>query len=193
MTIVTGSSAERRRDGVPERLGRVVARMGRLRRRPVGRHAGPGSPGSFVFTLECQVDADEAWRRIADVRGHGAVVPFTRGSGPAPQDLRVGSRLVAHTGIGPLGFDDVMVVVRAAVGRELVLEKVGDVIGGVVDVRFFPSTPGHSRLVWHQSIEVPWLRGPLAPIGRRAARIAAPVVALGYRRTVQALLREPTV
>lgn len=186
---MVGSSDERRRGDDRRPLTQIVERAGRLLGQPIGRHAGAGRSGSFVFTLECDVDAGEAWRRIVDVRGHGAVVPFTRGSGPAPQDLRVGSRLVAHTGVGPLGFDDVMVVIRTATGRELVLEKVGRVIGGVVDVRLAPSTRG-CRVEWHQSIEVPWLRGPFAPLGRRAARVAAPVIALGYRRTVGALLHE---
>ena len=80
----------------------------------------------------------EAWRRVVDVSAHGEVVPFTTGRGPAPEDAVVGSRYVARTRLGPLGFDDVMVVREIEAGRRVVFEKVGRLLGGVVTVEITP-------------------------------------------------------
>ena len=170
---------------------------------------------AFTFTLECDLPAPEAWSRVADSERHGVAVPFTNVSGPKPENLRVGSRLVARTALGPCGFDDVMIVRAAEPGRLLVFEKVGRVIGGVVDVRFTPlpaltdargmtrpvSTGGVrpdapsadggnelTRVEWRQTIAVPWLRGPLTPLGTFAATLASPLARRGYERVVARVL-----
>ena len=206
-----GSRGRRSRRADPVRAGE--------RSLPRARHDG-GPPtrllnAAFTFTLECDLPAPEAWGRVADSERHGAAVPFTHVSGPKPENLRVGSRLVARTALGPCGFDDVMIVRAAEPGRRLVFEKVGRVVGGVVDVRFTPllalpddggairqvspvavrpdppSADGGSertRVEWRQTIAVPWLRGRLAPLGTFAATLAAPLARRGYERVVARVL-----
>lgn len=210
-TRLIGSRRNRSRRADPVRVGKCAL--------PGDRHAvGPPAPfrnAAFAFTLECDLSAPEAWSRVADSERHGAAVPFTHVSGPKPENLRVGSRLVARTALGPCGFDDVMIVRVAKPGRLLVFEKVGRVIGGVVDVRFTSlsaltdargaarqvstgavrpdasSADGGNELTrveWHQTIAVPWLRGPLTPLGTFAATLASPLARRGYERVVARVL-----
>lgn len=138
---------------------------------------------TFTFTVDSDLTPDEAWRRVVDVSHHGDVVPLTRGSGPSPDDAEVGSRYVARTAVGPVGFDDVMVVRELAAGRHVVFEKVGRVIGGVVTVDVASRGVG-STVAWHQSVILPWLPASLRPL----ARVVAPVVGRGYRHVVTQLL-----
>ncbi|MFI8962514.1 SRPBCC family protein [Streptomyces sp. NPDC053493] len=54
----------------------------------------------------------EVWRRLTDWPAHGAQVPFTRTTVLTPGPNAVGTRFTARTGLGRLGFDDPMEVVR---------------------------------------------------------------------------------
>ena len=153
----------------------------------------------FAFRIDTALAPHEAWRRVVDVSAHGEVVPFTTGRGPAPEDAVVGSRYVARTRLGPLGFDDVMVVREIEAGRRVVFEKVGRLLGGVVTVEITPvrraagpdgerGLDGGAQVVWAQSITLPWVPGRLRPAAAFVTRVAAPAVGAGYRRVVTKLL-----
>lgn len=141
----------------------------------------------FAFTVTSVLPPREAWRRIVDVAGHGQVVPLTRGSGPRPEDLLVGSRLVARTALGPFGFDDLMEVRECQPGRRVVLEKVGRVIGGTVTVDITECREG-SQIRWRQTLSLPWLHCPTRRMGTFVMNILAPVLRRGYTRVVTRLL-----
>ena len=153
----------------------------------------------FAFRIDTALAPHEAWRRVVDVSAHGEVVPFTTGRGPAPEDAVVGSRYVARTRLGPLGFDDVMVVREIEAGRRVVFEKVGRLLGGVVTVEITPvrraagpdgerGLDGGAQVVWAQSITLPWVPGRLRPAAAFVTRVAAPAIGAGYRRVVTKLL-----
>lgn len=153
----------------------------------------------FAFRIDTALAPHEAWRRVVDVSAHGEVVPFTTGRGPAPEAAVVGSRYVARTRLGPLGFDDVMVVREIEAGRRVVFEKVGRLLGGVVTVEITPvrraagpdgerGLDGGAQVVWAQSITLPWVPGRLRPAAAFVTRVAAPAVGAGYRRVVTKLL-----
>ena len=144
----------------------------------------------FAFRIDTALAPHEAWRRVVDVSAHGEVVPFTTGRGPAPEDAVVGSRYVARTRLGPLGFDDVMVVREIEAGRRVVFEKVGRLLGGVVTVEITPERglDGGAQVAWAQSITLPWVPGRLRPAAAFVTRVAAPAIGAGYRRVVTKLL-----
>ena len=148
----------------------------------------------FSFTIDTAMTPHEAWRRVVDVSAHGEVVPLTTGRGPAPEDAVVGSRYVASTGLGPFGFDDVMEVRDIEPGRRVVFEKVGRLLGGMVDVEVSPATvvgadpAAGSRVAWRQSITLPWVPGRLRLAAAVVTRVAAPAVGAGYRKVVTKLL-----
>ena len=54
-----------------------------------------------------------------------------------------------------------------------------------------PSADGGNELTrveWRQTIAVPWLRGPLTPLGTFAATLASPLARRGYERVVARVL-----
>lgn len=153
----------------------------------------------FAFRIDTALAPHEAWRRVVDVSAHGEVVPFTTGRGPAPEDAVVGSRYVARTRLGPLGFDDVMVVREIEAGRRVVFEKVGRLLGGVVTVEITPvrraagpdgerGLDSGAQVVWAQSITLPWVPVRLRPVAAVVTSAAAPAIGAGYRRVVTKLL-----
>lgn len=153
----------------------------------------------FAFRIDTALAPHEAWRRVVDVSAHGEVVPFTAGRGPAPEDAVVGSRYVARTALGPVGFDDVMVVREIEAGRRVVFEKVGRLLGGVVTVDITPARraagpdgerdlDGGAQVVWAQSITLSWVPARLRPVAAVVTRAAAPAIGAGYRRVVTKLL-----
>lgn len=142
----------------------------------------------FTFEVTTPLSPDQAWRRIVDVSSHGQVVPFTTGRGPSPDEATVGSRYVARTALGPIGFDDVMLVVILEAGRRVVFDKVGRLLGGTVEVELRPDGPTGARVRWRQSIELPWVPRALRPVANLVLRVLAPVICAGYRRVVTKLL-----
>ncbi len=110
----------------------------------------------FEVHLDPPLPAPEAWSRILDLRAHTAVIPLTTVTGDAmvANELVDGSRFVARTGLGPVGFDDVMVVeaivppTPTSAGRARI-RKEGKVVRGVIDLTVTPTAAG-SAVVWSQ-------------------------------------------
>lgn len=157
------------------------------RGRPDGeRRPDAGRGASFSLRLTTGVTPDEAFRRVLDLRAHDRIIPFTRVS-PAlrAEDLRPGTRFVARTGIGVLGFDDPMRVEAVHAGgpsepASAVLVKEGRAIRGSIRMQITP-TPAGARVDWTQHVRLPWLPGFLqAP--------AARLLRFGYRRVLTQLL-----
>jgi hypothetical protein len=133
----------------------------------------------FTIRLETPLPAPVAWERVLDVHAHGEVVPFTTMSGDAmyAAELVPGSRFVARTGVGPLAFDDPMVVDEITpptadepgVAR---IRKEGKVIRGWIELTVTPRSRGGSTVEWVQQISVrgvPAVAGPVTGAVAQAA------------------------
>lgn len=131
-----------------------------------------------VFRIErfTPLPAAESWRRVTDWERHAAHVPLTGVSVPGRQPTGVGTVFVARTGMGPLGFDDPMEVVRwtpPEAGRAGLcrLEKRGSVVRGRASIDVYPTDSG-SHVVWVEEVRVrlvpSWGDPLLAGAGRRA-------------------------
>ena len=141
----------------------------------------------FEVHLDPPLSAPEAWRRVLDLRAHTAVIPLTRVTGDArvAADLGPGSRLVARTGIGPVGLDDAMVVESimqptphsAGTAR---IRKVGNVVRGSIELRVTPTAAG-CTVDWSQRIDVRGVPDRLGPLVSWVAGAA-------YGRALRALL-----
>lgn len=114
----------------------------------------------FRVRVETALPAEEAWRRVLDLRAHDELIPLTRVTSGlvAADDLRPGSRFVARTALGPVGFDDRMVVdeITPPVGLEPGLARIrkeGRVIRGSIELRLAP-LPSGSVVDWQQEIGV---------------------------------------
>jgi hypothetical protein len=130
---------------------------------------------------------DEAWRRLTTWSRHGDVVPVTRVSVLTPPPTRVGTVVVARSGIGPLAFDDRMEVTvwqpPQDGGPGLVrLVKRGRVVRGWAEIEVRGGPGGRSRVVWREELWVRFLPGALDPVLGAAARSV-------FGRAVNRLLR----
>lgn len=131
----------------------------------------------FAITIATPLPATVTFARLVDWERHTAAIPLTALSYEGA--VRQGQRFVARTSLGPLGFDDVMVVelLRPPAGDRqgdvpglVEIAKHGRVLGGSVRWTVTPLESG-SRVEWIQHLVVPRLprfADPLAgAIGRR--------------------------
>ncbi|MET8272436.1 SRPBCC family protein [Streptomyces sp. NPDC005146] len=143
-----------------------------------------------VFRIErfTPLPAAESWRRVTDWEQHAAHVPLTRISVPTGLPTGIGTVFVARTGVGPLGFDDPMEVVRwtpPAAGRAGLcrLEKRGSVVLGRASIDVYPAECG-SHVVWVEELHIRLLpQCGDALISRAGRRI--------FRRVLDGLLDSP--
>jgi len=139
----------------------------------------------FEVQIDTRRSPGDAWDRVLDLRLHDLLIPFTRiTSGKVPAaELGSGSAFVARTGLGPLGFDDPMVVeelVRPSGGSAGLarIRKHGKVIRGSIELRITPQ-PGGSRVRWSQEITV-W--GVPRALGWMTARVSRAAYGMALRR-----------
>ncbi|GGR56826.1 SRPBCC family protein [Streptomyces roseolus] len=131
----------------------------------------------------------EAWRRLTDWPAHGRQVPLTRTTVLTSGPSRPGTRFTARTGIGPLGFDDPMEVVRwepphgDGPGR-CRLEKYGRLVRGWAEIEVAPG-PGGTRVVWTEDLSVRGLPRAFDGVLARAGRVV-------FGRALDNLLRAPS-
>lgn len=142
----------------------------------------------FTVRIDTPLPAPVAWERILDVHRHGVVVPFTtvRGDALYAAELVPGSRFVARTGLGPLGFDDAMVVDEITTPTEesaglARIRKEGKVVRGWIELTVMPRPPGGSMVEWVQQISV-------LGVPEVASPVAAAVAKAAYSRALRRLL-----
>ncbi|MFC8131375.1 SRPBCC family protein [Streptomyces sp. NPDC057302] len=130
----------------------------------------------FRIDRESSLPADVVWRKLTAWERHADVVPLTRVTVRTPPPSGEGTLFVARTGLGPVGFDDVMEVVTwrpAADGGGLCrLEKRGSFVTGWAEIEVSPRSAGTgSRIAWREDLRVRWLPrafdGVLMAAGRR--------------------------
>ncbi|MGW6062162.1 SRPBCC family protein [Streptomyces sp. NPDC055189] len=116
----------------------------------------------FRIDRESSLPADEAWRRLTTWERHADVVPLTRVYVQTPPPGGEGTVFVARSGIGPVGFNDVMEVVtwRPAAeggGGMCRLEKRGSFVTGWAEIEVLPRPESGSTVVWREDLSVRWL------------------------------------
>lgn len=145
----------------------------------------------FRIRIQVPLSAVEAWARVLDLRAHGEIIPFTSVPGDAPgaAELVSGTRFVARTAWGPIGFDDPMIVdditppTSTSPGRARI-RKEGNIVRGWVDVMVTPDGPAASTLEWAQEISVRGVPRALGGATRTVGRAA-------YGHTLRRLLARP--
>jgi carbon monoxide dehydrogenase subunit G len=129
------------------------------------------------------VPPEQAWRAVVDWPAQSRWMLATRVRG----GHGLGARVVARTGIGPVGFTDTMVITRWEPPRRCEVEHTGRVVRGVGVFEVTAAGAG-SEFRWTERLELPFaaasrwgwrLARPLAQRGmdaslRRFARLAGP-------------------
>lgn len=118
----------------------------------------------FTLTRDSSLSPAELWLRVAALREHTATVPLTttmadRGE-PAP-----GWGFMVRTRLGPLRFDDPMVIEVWEAPRRWRVRKTGR-LSGWAEAVVIPYAGG-SRLTWTEELwfGVPGLRGATRRVG----------------------------
>lgn len=122
----------------------------------------------FSIDLVVPGPPEQVWERLWDLRRHTDAVPLTTVTGGP---LGEGARFTGRTSVGPVGFDDDMVVRTWDPPRRATVQKVGRVLRGTIEVRVEPVTDG-TLLRWRQSYGAPLVPGRLAAVARPAVRTA---------------------
>lgn len=139
------------------------------------------SQASFTITLQRSEPAEVVWQRLWDLSRHSAAIALTkvRSCGDAP--LAAGVHFTARTAIGPLGFNDHMVVRQWQPPTRAVIEKVGPLLFGTITVEI-TNTPHGSHLLWLQSYSV-------AKIADTITKSTATLIRRGYVRSLEKILQ----
>ena len=141
----------------------------------------------FLIRAESPRPATACFARLVDWDALSAAIPLTRLRHEGRP--RVGQRFVARTGLGRLGFDDVMAVevlnppAGDAVGASpgvVEVVKTGRVIGGRVRWTVTPLESG-AAIEWRQNLTIAWLPRWLDPLVGWVGRLA-------YREGLRRLL-----
>ncbi|ROR52943.1 carbon monoxide dehydrogenase subunit G [Luteococcus japonicus] len=135
---------------------------------------------SFEVTLDSRLTPTELWDRLWDLDRHTAAVPLTRVGSSDGSPLREGHRFVARTQLGPVWFDDRMVVETWQPPLVAVVEKTGPILTGTIRARVEAAGLG-SRLHWEQEFGARGIPNALAALARGP-------VASGYARVLQRIL-----
>jgi carbon monoxide dehydrogenase subunit G len=109
----------------------------------------------------------KVWAYVSDWRRQGEWIPLTSVQpldGPAD---RVGARVSAFTGVGPVGFTDPMTVTAWEPPNRLEIRHTGRVVRGEATVLVEPAGTG-TRLTWQERIDIPG--GAAGALGFRLTR-----------------------
>lgn len=144
----------------------------------------------FTAVVEVAAPAERTWAALVDWPAHGRWVPLTRVDVLTPSGAGVGARFVGRTGLGPLGFDDPMEVVRweppveGRPGRCRVVKQ-GGVVRGEAWFEVHDLPGGRSRVAWTEDVVL---------VSALLTRAVRPLVELGGRiaftRTLRAMAAE---
>lgn len=148
-------------------------------------HPVPGA--TFQLRLEVPLPRAVVWERLWDAARHTRFIPLTTVEPAEGHIARTGHRFTAHTGVGPVGVDDVMIVREAATPRQAPwlcrVEKVGRMVHGSITATALEPRAGTTELVWRQSLRIVGLPRALDPV---VAAVARRAYAVTIRRIIGA-------
>ncbi|WP_018684031.1 SRPBCC family protein [Actinokineospora enzanensis] len=133
--------------------------------------------------VEVAAPAAVTWAALTDWRHQGdwmlgTEVRVVAGDGAGP-----GSRLVAVTGVGPLGFTDHMEITTWDPPHRCVVRHTGGFVRGTGEFEVLDRGAG-STFVWHER-----LRPPLGRLGELGWVVVGPAFRLGVRASLRRFAR----
>jgi len=137
-----------------------------------------------VVTLALHVDVDApaeaTWAAVVDWAAQGDWMLGTRVSG----GHGVGARVEAFTGVGRLGFVDVMEITLWQPPRACHVRHLGRVVRGTGAFEVEPRGDGRSRFVWREDLDL-----PLGVVGRLGWVLVRPLFAYGVQLSLRRFAR----
>ncbi|MDO5727197.1 MAG: hypothetical protein Q4Q03_04675 [Bowdeniella nasicola] len=134
----------------------------------------------FTITTDCVAPASETWQRLWDLTRHSAAIPLTHVFSHRDQELGPGVRFIARTGIGPLHFDDRMVVRQWEEPSRAVIAKVGSYLRALITIELDDNN-GVTRVCWKQRYRIVYMPACIS-------HMINPVIRHAYRRALDKIL-----
>jgi hypothetical protein len=129
----------------------------------------PG-PGAVAVTVELDLPVSLAFVKATDWLGQGQWIPLTNVRVVRGDGRSVGSRMEAFTGVGRLGFLDVIDVTGWDPPNRVDVMHVGRLLRGPGAFEFRALPSGGTALTWSE-----WLDLPLGRIGRMLWPVLRPL------------------
>lgn len=143
--------------------------------------------GRVELTVPVDVAAPAAavWRRVTDWPTQGEWMLATRVEVAGGGDgRRVGARIRAVTGVGPLRFTDPMEVVEWDPPRRCVVRHTGRLVRGDGVFEVVELGPDRARVRWSERLDL-----PLETLGRLGWPVVRPVFRAGMAQSLRRLAR----
>lgn len=137
--------------------------------------------------VEVAVPAEVLWAYVIDWERQREWIPLTRVEVLDPPADRVGARVRAWTGVGPVGFWDTMTVTAWSAGPDggsCEVLHTGRLVRGDGEFAVAALGPDRSRFVWWERFEL-----PLGPLGAVGWRLVRPGFLVGLDRALHRLRR----
>ena len=153
--------------------------------RVMAEHARPArqGPGAVAVTVELDLPVSLAFDKVTDWEGQEQWMPLTTVRVVKGDGRSVGSRVEAYTGVGRLGFLDIIEVTSWDPPNRVDVMHVGRLLRGPGAFEFSALPTGGTALTWSEWLHLPFGRvGRIGwPIGRV---IAAALLRIALRRFV---------
>lgn len=139
----------------------------------------------LVVPVRIAAPAETVWHVVSDWPAQGEWILGTRVTVQGPGDgRRLGARLAAFTGVGPVGFTDPMAVVEWDPPRRCVVTHLGRVVRGEGVFEVAALGPARSEFRWTERLEL-----PLGAVGRLGWPLVRPAFRCGVEFSLRRLAR----
>jgi hypothetical protein len=148
-------------------------------------HAPPArpGPGAVAVTVELDLPLPLAFAKAVDWPGQGEWIPLTTVRVARGDGRSLGSRIEAFTGVGRLGFLDVMEVTGWDPPDRVDVMHVGRFLRGPGAFEFRALPNGGTALTWSE-----WLDLPFGRVGRLLWPVQRPLVTALLRTALRRLV-----
>jgi carbon monoxide dehydrogenase subunit G len=138
----------------------------------------------LAVTLDVRRPVQTVWDALSDWERQSAWIIATRVRSTLQDGRGVGGGIEAWTGVGPLGFLDVMVVSEWEPPHRCTVEHVGKFVRGSGGFQVSDLGGGRSRVLWWERVEIPF-----GAAGRVGWRVVRPVAQWGVLASLKRFRR----
>ncbi|HEU0102655.1 MAG TPA: SRPBCC family protein [Mycobacteriales bacterium] len=139
---------------------------------------------TLVLTVPVAAPAEQTWAGAVDWDAQGSWMLGTRVRGTVQDGIGVGGGIEAFSGVGPLGFLDVMEITAWDPPRRCDVRHLGRVVRGTGTFEVQERGPAASVFVWREDLDL-----PLGVLGRLGWPLVRPLFAAGVRLSLKRFAR----
>lgn len=138
----------------------------------------------LALTVDVEAPVEDTWAGAVDWDHQGAWMLGTRVRGTAGNGAGIGGGIEAFTGIGRLGFLDLMTITVWEPPFRCHVRHTGRVVRGTGEFEVRSRGEGRSTFVWREDLEL-----PLGAVGRLGWPVVRPVFAAGVQASLRRFAR----